>query len=100
MKPVETMSPATDPLLRARWGRDWMVRDGWRAVIQIIPMEGLMTRPADQGRMTLVGAELEIGVRRSRTAFVEKGWRAPWRAYARFRSDADEIAQRQLEAAT
>jgi len=88
---------ATDPVVRAVVGRDWMVCDGYHCVVQLLPMRSLMTKPQDQGCMTLVGAEIEVGVRRSRQRHLDRG-DAIWRPYIRVRSDAGEIAERRAAA--
>lgn len=94
MKPDAAPSLGIDPVVRARWGRDWLVRDGWHIVLQLLPMRSLMVRRADEGRMTLVGLEIEIGFRRSLAAWVDGAREAFWRPYLRFRTDAAEIANR------
>lgn len=83
----------SDPIFRAYVGPDFMYEDGYHAVLQFLPMRSLMTKRSDEGRMILVGLEVEVGVRRSYLHRVKHGL-GPWRPYLRLRSDATEIAER------
>lgn len=65
--------------IRGYFGRDWRRGRGTIALLQLIAREDLMTRGSDEGRMTLVGLELQMQTR-------------PFRLTAR--SDAREIAER------
>ena len=95
MKPDATTPRATDPLIRARAGRDWLRQAGWSATVQILPMPSLMGR-RDEGRLTLVGAEVEVSIRPAHHRHA--GDPCLWLPRFSFRSDAGEIAERRAAA--
>jgi hypothetical protein len=72
------------PRYAEAWGRELLVAFCVR--------RDLMTRPEDEGRYVLVGAEVHFRIARSWTYIEDKmPWWRGWRCFVRFRSDAAEI---------